>query len=482
MRTNKIYNKLVAGVCCFSLTVAPLALTSCDSWLDVVPDDRISETVVFDDQLGYQKLLNGLYSGITTPTLYGCNLSAGAIDVLAQYYYTSNKNNNYYNLAKYDYATVDSKSLISGIWGEAYKIISNANTLIDATEHANCPLIDRQKKRMKGEALAVRAFLHFDLLRLFGPLPSQLSEQAIPYQTSAELTVQPFETGTQIMTKIKADLTEAIGLLKESEPLLIPEKYEVSDLDSRPYRMNYYAAKAILARVYLWEGNKTEAYNKAIEVINEGSADFPFVNENDATGVNPDRLFTSEVLFGLYNTNRDRDLFNVLFSPMLKDYDRLYPAGTLSSGRIQEWYDDQNDYRYRIWAIDQETLFNQKFRTVDIDTRANYTVPLIRMGEMYLIAAECAKSSNEAATWLNTLRNKHNCFSAEVNSDNLANFIQMEYRKEFLGEGQMFFFMKRNEFDMVPDGNNETGNKSIELGSYVLPLPDGETSMREGLN
>ena len=462
--------------------ITSCVLSSCDSWLDVTPDDRISETVVFDDQQGYQKLLNGLYSGMTNTTLYGRNLSAGAIDVLAQYYDTYSHNDVYYDLIKYDYATSSSESLISGIWSNAYSLISNANTLIEATGLADCPLSERQQKRMKGEALAVRAFIHFDLLRLFGPVPTDLSKRGIPYQTSAELTVQPFETGTQILTKIKTDLTEAIALLKDCEPLLMPDQYESSDVESRPYRMNYYAVQALLARVYLWEGKKTEAYNTAVAVINDASADFPFVTEDEATGSDPDRLFTSEVLFGLYNTSRERDLYNALFSSALQSYVRLFPAGTISSGRLSEWFNDQNDYRYKIWAVDQEQVYSQKFRTIDRDTRANYTVPLVRMGEMYLIAAECASSIDEAATWLNTLRNQRNSFSVAVDSDNLANYIQLEYRKEFMGEGQMFFYMKRNALETIPDGMEESGNMSMELGDYVLQLPDGETSMREGLN
>lgn len=473
---------MMAGICSSFLLVAPLSLTSCDSWLDVVPDDQISETVIFENQRGYQKLLNGLYSGMTSTTLYGLNLTAGAIDVLAQYYNTYDHSGVYYELAKYDYATSGSQSLISGIWGDAYSLISNANTLIEATEMAECPLIDREKKRMKGEALAVRAFLHFDLLRLYGPVPTNLSERAIPYQTSAELTVQPFETATQILTKIKADLNEAITLLKDSEPLLMTDKYEVADVESRPYRMNYYAAQAVLARVYLWEGNKTEAYNTAVAVINDASTDFPFTTEDEATGSNPDRLFTSEVLFGLYNTSRESEVYNALFSQVLSDYQRFYPAGTISSGRIMEWYDDDNDYRKKIWAVDQGKVYHQKFRAVETDIRANYTLPLVRMGEMYLIAAECAPTTDEASTWISTLRNNRNSFSVTVDASNLASYIELEYRKEFLGEGQMFFYMKRNAMEKIPEGFEESGTMSMELGDYVLPLPDGETSMREGLN
>ena len=472
----------MAGICSSFLFVAPFSLTSCDSWLDVVPDDRISETVVFEEQKGYQKLLNGLYSGMTSTTLYGRNLSVGAVDVMAQYYNTSSMSSVYYDLAKYGYSTNASKSLMSGIWGKAYSLISNANTLIGAIDNPDCPLIDRQKKRMKGEALTVRAFIHFDLLRLFGPVPTQLSERAIPYQTSGELAVQPIETGTQILAKIKADLTEAVGLLKESEPLLMPDKYESSDVESRPYRMNYYAAKAVLARVYLWEGNKSDAYDAAVEVINEGSAEFPFVTNEEATGLSPDRLFTSEVLFSLYNTSRERDLYNPLFSPVLGINQRLFPSGAIGSGRLQEWYDDQNDYRYKIWAVDQQNLYCQKYRPIETDTYINYTVPLVRMGEMYLIAAECAPDTDAANTWLNTLRNQRNSFTVEVSSDNLEDLLTQEYRKEFWGEGQMFYYLKRHVMEKIPDGTKESGTISMEPGYYVLPLPDSETSMREGLD
>ena len=472
----------MAGICSSFLFVAPFSLTSCDSWLDVVPDDRISETVVFEEQKGYQKLLNGLYSGMTSTTLYGRNLSVGAVDVMAQYYNTSSMSSVYYDLAKYGYSTSASESLMSGIWGKAYSLISNANTLIGAIDNPDCPLIDRQKKRMKGEALTVRAFIHFDLLRLFGPVPTQLSEQAIPYQTSGELAVQPIETGTQILAKIKADLTEAVGLLKESEPLLMPDKYESSDVESRPFRMNYYAAKAVLARVYLWEGNKEDAYDTAVEVINEGSAEFPFVTNEEATGLNPDRLFTSEVLFSLYNTSRERNLYNELFSPVLGISQRLFPSGAIGSGRLEEWYDDQNDYRYKIWAVDQENLYCQKYRPIETDTYINYTVPLIRMSEMYLIAAECASDTDAAGTWLNTLRNQRNSFTVEVSSDNLGDLLTQEYRKEFWGEGQMFYYLKRHVMEKIPDGTKESGTISMVPSYYVIPLPDGEASMREGLD
>ncbi|MBQ8500821.1 MAG: RagB/SusD family nutrient uptake outer membrane protein [Bacteroides sp.] len=477
MSKNRIYNTWMAGILASFLSIGSLTFSSCNSWLDVVPDDRISETVVFDDEKGFQKLLNGLYSGMTSTSLYGRNLSVGAIDVLAQYYDTYNFGDVYSDLYEYNYSTEESKDLISDIWGDAYSLISNANTLIAEIEKEECPLSERQKQRMKGEALTVRAFLHFDLLRLFGPVPTDLSGQAIPYQTSTELDVQPFETGTEIMTKIKADLTNAISLLKESEPLLIPDKYEADEIISRPYRMNYFTAKAILARAYLWEGNKSEAYNTATTLIDEASAIFPLSDDDDF-------LFVDEMLLGLYNISRESDIYNVLFSTELEYYERLHPAGeSLSSGRLMGWFDDQNDYRYKMWGVDEKCLYLQKYRPNDeSSTLYNSTIPLVRMSEMYLIAAECASTVDAAATWLNTLRNHRYCFSLEVTSKSLADYIYKEYSKEFVGEGQLFFYMKRNAFERVPNGHKESGQMSMELGDYVIPLPDGETSMREGLD
>ena len=104
------------------------------------------------------------------------------------------------------------------------------------------------------------------------------------------------------------------------------------------------------------------------------------------------------------------------------------------------------------------------------------------MSEMYLIAAECASDTDAAGTWLNTLRNQRNSFTVEVSSDNLEDLLALEYRKEFWGEGQMFYYLKRHVMEKIPDGTKESGTISMVPSYYVIPLPDGETSMREGLD
>lgn len=478
MNTKQIYNKLIAGLFCCSLSIVPCLLSSCESWVDVTPNDRIVETTVFERQQGYQKLLNGLYSGMTSSSLYGKNLSA-LNDVMAKVYNIGNSHAYAYT-SHYNYGNDEAKAILDPIWAKGYSLISNANTIIEHIDDADSPLTGRQQNRIKAEALAVRAYMHLDLLRLYGPIPSELNKQAIPYQTSSKLDVMPFETGTQIMAKIKADLTEAANLLKDSEPLLFPDAYDADMIASRPFRMNYFAVKAILARAYLYEGDKSNALREAVEVINAGEQYFPACTDKN------DRLFSSEVLFGLYDMERASHIHNALFSPYLENYYRLTVSGNLGSGRLVEWYDDQNDYRSKIWALDVvdgvDIVYMNKFNTVADMGIVNYTIPLVRMGEMYLIAAECATSEADANKYINTLRNRRSCFSVEVNSGNLRDYLTLEYRKELLGEGQLFFYFKRCEMQQLPNSEADAGNVGMSLSSYVVPLPDSERSMRAELN
>ena len=59
---------------------------SCNSWLDVAPEDQIMEKDLFEEREGFLMALNGVYLNMNSSSNYGGNLSAGIIDVMAQYY------------------------------------------------------------------------------------------------------------------------------------------------------------------------------------------------------------------------------------------------------------------------------------------------------------------------------------------------------------------------------------------------------------
>lgn len=483
----------------YSLIALLFLTSSCESWIDIKPTDRLTEDMVFSSKAGFLKALNGVYIELNSTTLYGQNLTAGMIDGMAQYYtLTSSSSNIYYNFAKYTYTDATVKSTFDQIWQKTYKLITNCNIILEKCGESNPLLPGAYFGIVKGEALALRAMLHFDMLRLFGPVYSQGSSTlCIPYMTTADQEIQPLLSAQAVADNIIKDLKDAATLLEASDPVLTSgvrnyaDAAGVNDMNYRQYRLNYFAVKALLARAYLWKGDKANALTVAEDIIGKaqvpGSEIFPFVTNANATNSTiPDRVFSTEVLFSLYYMNRV-SIQNNLFAPTLQSNARLTFAGTLTSGRVNDLYEDKNDYRYKMWASynnnGTNVLYLRKYEDVtDASGKANawrYMVPLIRLSEVYLIAAECTDNLTLATQYLNKVRNSRSCFSVyPTSADGLMTYISAEFRKEMIGEGQLFYFYKRIGALNIPNGSILTGNMNVTLNNYVVPLPVSETSQR----
>ena len=386
-----------------------LVFSACNSWIDITPSDRLNEDMLFEDRQGFEKAINGVYVGLVDRSLYGRNLSAGVIDLMAQYYKYGNGSDFNSMLGAYKYEEQNVKDVFQVIWEKAYALILNCNIIIEKCDENKAGLSPVWKGSIKGEALALRAMLHFDMLRLFGPLTSELDKESIPYQTNSDQTVTPLLSGSEVIGLILDDLKNAVGLLKDTDPYFVEEEFSDTDLNYRRFRMNYFAAKGLMARVQLWGGDKEKAAATAKEVIAEGQAEgaefFPFVTNSEATSSNPDRVFYSEVLFGTYHSSREK-LHEDLFAPTLESTSILTLAGT---ARRDDLYDNENDYRYSVWSTYNKNgtsvLYHRKFEKQDnVTASRQYMIPLIRMSEMYLIAVECCKL-DEASVYLNTFRN-----------------------------------------------------------------------------
>lgn len=477
------------------LIAAGLTLGSCSKWIDVKPTDRLSEDVLYQSKEGYLKALNGIYVEMSSPALYGQFMTAGVLDVMGQYYMTSTLSSHYL-FANYDYTQSVPKASFDQAWSKAYSIIFNLNVLLEHIGEAPTAILpDPYYSLIKGEALAIRAYLHFDLLRLFGPAWTDQDKglAAIPYYVDASRTLSPLYSSEQVMAFVLQDLSSADQLLAKADPILTSGVGRGGSPDGnnafsmREYRLNYYALQALKARVYLWGGDKEQAGTLAKETIAAVQQTekelFPFVSRASAIDITiPDRMFSTEVLFSMYTINRTT-MYNNLFSPSLLPADRLAPnSGSNVMTRVDAMYDDKNDYRYRIW--DNPNNFgvilttNQKFKDV-VDGPGRYMIPMIRIGELYLIAAECSSNITEAVSYLNTLRLHRNAFDINPNTETaLAQAILTEHRKEMIGEGQQFFYYKRRGILDLPNPTALTGTKTVSATSLRVPLPDSEISLR----
>ncbi len=190
----------------------------------------------------------------------------------------------------------------------------------------------------------------------------------------------------------------------------------------------------------------------------------------------PDRIFSTEIIFGIYNQSL-YTFFNNWFAGGLKTDKELCP----NKARLVEVYDDEKDYRYTsTWKAPENTSkdyltcfkYARPSNVADYDTVYSYIQPMIRITEMYYIAAECSDDME----LLKTVRRERN-MTADMLGD-LRTELTKEYSKEFWAEGQLFFYYKRINASSIPNGNAISGDVSLNSSKYMIPLPKSELDLR----
>ena len=467
-----------------------VTLSSCDAWLDVKPYDKMSQDELLSSEAGYMKLLNGIYVELNRDMLYGGAMSVEMIEIMGGAYVIGTDNSvwgNYADLADYEYGTDYWRARLNETWNKAYSLILNCNLLLENLEKADVKFTGDNYKIIKGEALALRAMLHFDMLRLFGPVYSRNPEMlSIPYYKKYSVVPNERLTASQVAAAITHDLHEA-RILLANDPVRTSGTMTSAPSDGsstfmyyRNLRLNYFAVTALLARSGLYFGDNESAYKYSTEVIEAAQEGmFPFVDKSLVSGSpeDPDRIFSSEVIFALTHSQRNT-LFKGYFDPSrIPNYvfrmdndlmsNVIYGGGATTGG-------SQDDYRYRVnWVATGANRYFYKYSDmVDSGSITNTMIPMIRLGEMYLIAAESRSTDIEAGvSYVNQLRAARGVSKLQTLTQKT---LQYEYIRELYGEGQLFFMYKRM-FAPVIVSPVDSRNPQPADAIFVVPLPSSET-------
>lgn len=468
-----------------ALLVATIGiLSSCKKFLDVQPEDKVLETQLFSTKQGIKTVLNGLYINLSKNQLYGDNLTLSTIEILAQRYNVSSVHN-LTKIATYAYNDNPTLTRLENIWTNSYATILNINAFLENIDKYPGVLDTRTEKIYKGEAMAMRAFLHFDLLRLFGPRYSTAdsTKQSLPYYEATKSSVNPLLPANSFIQKVINDLNTAETLLAEDEIIANGVNTAAANAtvdflkSNRNFRLNYYAVKGLKARVFLYRGDKTNALKYANEVMAVATK-FPWTTSANALSEkqNPDRVFTTEIIFGITNTQLYAR-YLALFDPGVSDANILAPI----TARLNTVYENnENDYRFNLnWQIPTTGIksyktFYKYADVIDKDKVFRFTIPLLKIGEVYLIAAESEPVSANGVAHLNIVRANRG-LTALATTVNINTELQKEYQKEFFGEGQLFYYYKRRNITSVPNGSATSGNVTI---NYAVPMPQSEAIYR----
>lgn len=454
------------------LLIALFTLASCEQWLDVTPNTDVPAKELFTTENGFKSALAGLYITMTEENAYGKNLSFGLMDQLAQMYDklpdgTSDRRSIYI----YDRETsgaYNTKGVLANIWQAQYHTIANTNNLLKWWSlNGETVLTDTITRRMiRGEALALRAFLHFDLLRGWGPMHYAGSDEAkamkcMPYRTVADHSKQPLLSASDIVGHIIADLNEA------RECMSYEKELDLSDPTSdRNMRFNYHAINALLARVYNYAGLQDSAVHYAKMVIGECGLTLQNGNDNDP-------ILTKEIICGL-SMHELKDNLSEYFAFGDKISTKYYLSISTLNALFETIGSESEDMRAKGTAFhistEQQCAISLKY--IDND---NEVVPLMRLPEMYYIACQSVAASDEAATYINTVRNKRGISKTkdvvcDTDEQRVA-ALNREYRKEFYAEGQYFWFLKANGIVGTLTHSPEV---ALVAENFVFPLPDAE--------
>lgn len=467
----------------FNLTIAAtliFSIISCESYLDVRPRSEIAAEELLETETGFSSALAGIYTLMSQQPMYGDILTMSFLDILAQRYYVPTQTSPYWGAANYLYSDASSEdgveTTIDGIWSSFYNAIVNTNNILENIDVSSEIFTENHYNLIKGEALGLRAFLHFDALRLFGPMYSDNPDAlSIPYREEVSRDVSPLLPAREVVELIIRDLLEAEALLAE-DPILTGESspyYEFTP-EYRVYRMNIVAVQAALARVYLYSGQTDEAFQYAITVINSGT--YSFVTNADVVSVGEcrDRTFRYEHLFTLMPNDMESYIPDY-FETLPNTYEGS--ALTQLDETVEELYEySSTDYRRQyLWERVSGKLLHSKFWQVSGNATGcgweKSLVPVERISEMYYIAAETSPSVEVALEYLNTVRVNRGIdpLAGITSTVDLEEEITKEYQKEFFSEGQLFYYYKRKAFTAIP-GTSIPGSSDV----YVLPIPEGE--------
>jgi hypothetical protein len=379
MKTNKL----------IIFTILAAFFASCESELEIDPKQREDAAITLSTEKGISDVLTGTYAIVSNGDIYGGRLQVAA-DLMAQTGVTSTTSFRWRGTfatfrQMYNKTLIVDNGIVQQIWARNYEIINASNTVIDNIKLVQDPT---RAKTMIAEAKFLQSLAYFDLVRFF----------AKPYDTT-------IGTNNQLGVVIRpnaiydfnTDLAAERSTVEEVYNLIISSLNQAyNDLPAdNGFYANKYAAKALLARVYLQKQDYPNALLAADDVIQNSGA---------ALSATYKDAFNHDV-------NQIEDIFAVQITKQTGDNQLNNHFASEDNGGRGGDVEIRNTYLNKFSDTNDE---RRNFNYINSDNGRRLTskftnefgdVPVIRLAEMFLIRAECNSrlSSTTGDTPLNDI-------------------------------------------------------------------------------
>jgi hypothetical protein len=447
------------------------SISSCKKVLDVEPEYDLDGSSAFKTIEDCDFALVGAYRLFQSTSYYGStDGSANAFglmpDILTDNLRETGESlGNERVFSRWVYAADENQ--IEGAWLASYRIISQANLVLKNIDKF-ASTSQGAVNRIKGQALTIRALVHFDILRYWvDDYARNSTDPGIPYITEFNYEVKPSRgTVQQTYNAIEDDLMEAKTILQDTDRPV----NNSSTGNTRAY-MDEYAVDALLARLYLYSGEYVEAIARATNIINA----FPLASSAEFPDIWIDASNTEVVWALTFDAGQGGPGYHAYFpqpdaSQYAPDDDllNLYSAGDI---RFDSYFAEIEGRIVLSKYLAKEAQLNNP------DGTTNFKA--FRTGEMYLIRAEAyARNGNDplGRDDLNALRAARIAgYVPEVLSGTaLLDAIAIERRKELVAEGHRFFDLKRTSRSVTRSNCSAfcTLNSSNRAWTWPIPQPE----------
>ena len=413
---KKIASYIIIGSMAFS------AVSCSDGWLDVEPSTAVETDKSINELSDVDIMLNGIYTTMQNAYAYSGRLvyygDACGDDMMA--YSSTKRTGNYYTF------NFTKDTAPSSFWSYPYEMISLCNIILSKIDDVETKE-EELRDYYKGQALALRAMFLFDLTKFYG-YPYKKDNGAslgVPIVLSVlDKEAKPKRnTVAECYKQVIDDLKAAITAMDNDEGKSFHKGH-----------INLFAAQTLLSRVYLYHGDDSDALDMATQAIKGAEAEGYklWTNAEYATawGNDASNGTKGEVLFEIVNTTDD--------SPGKESLGRLHsPSGYKDICLTSSFYallnEDPDDVRLKLLEYSSKRAFVKKYQPQDGEDIMDANIPLIRLSEAYLNAAEAA------VKYLNAIVSRANPANSVEGSTVTLDRVMTERRKELVGEGHRFF-------------------------------------------
>lgn len=436
---NKILNKISIPV-----TALMLLMASCSKdFTDRNPLGSINTGDAITTELALQNALNGAYSGMRSVGVYGRDFPVIG-DIQADNGFIEGVNSGRY-IPQFQYNFTATDGTYTEMWDNVYTVILRTNTVIDADVKGD------NVDAIKAQAYAIRALMYFKLVNAY----------ARPY------TDNPDDAGVPLVLHYDPNIKPSRNSVKEVYAQIISDykiAFETAPDYTNSITLSKYAIEGLLAKAYLYMDDNVDAKNAAVDVINNSEFSLVSYDKYDDFWTNPGiQTDAVEVMFevdqDIINNNGPDDLGGIYVDTYQDIYASsdlydLYSATDIRQSVLIPYYTKAGVPAVIVYKYQNEN-----------NTKDKDNIKVLRLSEVYLIAAEASLPGNEddALAYLNALVQTRDPAFAGYNStgSDLLNDIVTERRKELAFEGDRFYDLNRLQRDITRVAND---------GSIPAPL------------